>query len=76
MSIKNPCPTRTGIFILFLRFPGQGDDYRFMSDGGHIAQQWGGFEYAYLFGASLTIVSILFFRFKAGPHFEKNKLRG
>lgn len=44
--------------------------------GGHIAQQWGGFEYAYLFGASLTIVSILFFRFKAGPHFEKNKLRG
>lgn len=44
--------------------------------GGHIAQQCGGFEYAYLFGASLTIVSILFFRFKAGPHFEKNKLRG
>lgn len=43
--------------------------------GGAIAQAFGGFNRAYLFGACLTIVSTLFFVFKAGPHFNKNKLR-
>lgn len=43
--------------------------------GGHIAQQWGGFEFAYFFGACLTILSILFFLLKAGPHFNRYKLR-
>ncbi len=43
--------------------------------GGTIAQRMGGFDYAYLFGAFLTIVSTVFFLVKAGPHFNKNKLR-
>ena len=43
--------------------------------GGVIAQAFGGFEYAYLSGAFLTIVSALFFLIKAGPHFNLNKLR-
>lgn len=43
--------------------------------GGVIAQTLGGFNYAYLLGAFLTIVSALFFLFKAGPHFNANKLR-
>lgn len=43
--------------------------------GGIIAQSFGGFDYAYLLGAFLTIVSALFFLFKAGPHFNANKLR-
>lgn len=43
--------------------------------GGSIAQEFGGFNYAYLFGACLTVVSTFFFIFKAGPHFNRNKLR-
>ena len=43
--------------------------------GGSIAQRLGWFEYAYLFGACLTVISTLFFLFKAGPHFNRNKLR-
>ena len=43
--------------------------------GGSLAQSFGGFEYAYLFGACLTVVSTLFFIFKAGPHFNREKLR-
>ena len=43
--------------------------------GGSIAQAFGGFNHAYLFGACLTILSTLFFLFKAGPHFNRNKLR-
>ena len=43
--------------------------------GGWIAERLGGFEYAYLFGACLTVVSTLFFTLKAGPHFNRNKLR-
>ena len=43
--------------------------------GGSIAQHWGGFDYAYLFGACLSVVSTLFFLLKAGPHFNRNKLR-
>ena len=43
--------------------------------GGSIAPRLGGFEYAYLFGACLTVISTLFFLFKAGPHFNRNKLR-
>lgn len=43
--------------------------------GGSIAQAFGGFNYAYLFGACLTILSTLFFLLKAGPHFNRNKLR-
>ena len=43
--------------------------------GGTIAQELGGFEHAYLFGACLTVLSTLFFLLKAGPHFNRNKLR-
>ncbi len=43
--------------------------------GGSIAQKLGGFNYAYLFGACLTALSTLFFLSKAGPHFNRNKLR-
>lgn len=43
--------------------------------GGSLAQSFGGFEYAYLFGACLTVVSTLFFILKAGPHFNREKLR-
>ena len=43
--------------------------------GGVIAQAFGGFNYAYLLGAGLTILSALYFLFKAGPHFNANKLR-
>ena len=43
--------------------------------GGSIAQEFGGFNYAYLFGACLTVLSTFFFIIKAGPHFNRNKLR-
>lgn len=43
--------------------------------GGSIAQAFGGFDYAYLWGACLTVVSTLFFLWKAGPHFNRHKLR-
>ena len=43
--------------------------------GGSIAQTFGGFNYAYLFGACLTVLSTLFFMAKGGPHFNRNKLR-
>lgn len=43
--------------------------------GGSLAQAFGGFEYAYLFGAGLAVVSTLFFLLKAGPHFNREKLR-
>ena len=43
--------------------------------GGSIAQESGGFDYAYLFGACLTVLSTLFFLLKAGPHFNQHKLR-
>lgn len=43
--------------------------------GGSIAQAFGGYTHAYLFGACLTVVSALFFLVKAGPHFNRNKLR-
>lgn len=43
--------------------------------GGTIAQSLGGFSYAYLSGAFLTVFSTLFFTLKAGPHFNRNKLR-
>lgn len=43
--------------------------------GGTIAQAFGGFSYAYFTGACLTIVSTLFFLFRAGPHFNRHKLR-
>lgn len=43
--------------------------------GGSIAQEFGGFNHAYLFGACLTVLSTFFFIFKAGPHFNRNKLR-
>lgn len=43
--------------------------------GGSIGQAFGGFTYAYLLGACLTIISIFFFLLKAGPHFNRNKLR-
>lgn len=43
--------------------------------GGGMAQAFGGFDYAYLFGACLTVFSTLFFLIKAGPHYKLNKLR-
>lgn len=43
--------------------------------GGNIAQVFGGFEYAYLLGAFLTIISTLFFISVAGSHFNREKLR-
>ena len=45
-----------------------------MLSGGYIAEI-ASFRIAYLFGAILTVVSLFYFRFKAGPHFIKNKLR-
>lgn len=46
-----------------------------LMSGGGIAETFGGFDYAYLFGACLTVLSTLFFLFKAGPHFNRNKLK-
>lgn len=43
--------------------------------GGVIAQVLGGFNYAYLLGAVLTVISVVFFHLKAGPHFNANRLR-
>ena len=33
------------------------------------------FDKAYLFGACLTIISMLYFNGKVAPHYHKNKLR-
>lgn len=43
--------------------------------GGAIAQALGGFNYAYLLGAGLTLLSTFYFLFQAGPYFNANKLR-
>ncbi|OUO50065.1 MFS transporter [Parabacteroides sp. An277] len=43
--------------------------------GGSLAESCGGFEYSYLLGACLALVSTLFFLLKAGPHFNREKLR-
>ena len=45
-----------------------------MLSGGYI-EEIASFRAAYLFGAFLTVVSVIYFHFKAGPHFLKNKLR-
>ena len=45
-----------------------------MLAGGYIAEI-STFRMAYLCGAMLTLVSLFYFHFKAGPHFQKNKLR-
>ena len=45
-----------------------------MLTGGYIAEI-ASFRISYLFGAALTVVSLFYFLFKAGPHFNKNKLR-
>ena len=45
-----------------------------MLTGGYLAEI-ATFKIAYLFGASLTVVSLLYFHLKADPHFEKNRLR-
>ena len=42
--------------------------------GGYIAQI-STFDKAYLFGACLTVASIVYFQWKVAPHFERNKLR-
>ena len=42
--------------------------------GGCIAEATS-FKMAYLFGAALTVVSCLYFRYKAGPHFRRHRLR-
>ena len=42
--------------------------------GGYIAEI-STFNMAYLFGAFLTVISTLYFRWKVGPHFLQNKLR-
>lgn len=46
-----------------------------LMSGGGIAEAFGGFDYAYLFGACLTVLSTLFFLLKAAPHFNRNKLK-
>lgn len=45
-----------------------------MLTGGYIAEI-ASFRISYLFGAALTVVSLFYFQFKAGPHFNRNKLR-
>ena len=45
-----------------------------MLAGGYIAQI-STFNKAYLFGACLTVISMLYFNFKVAPHYHKNKLR-
>lgn len=45
-----------------------------MLAGGYIAEI-ASFRTAYLAGAMLTVVSLFYFRLKAGPHFNRNKLR-
>lgn len=45
-----------------------------MLSGGYIAEI-STFKMAYLCGALLTVVSLFYFRFKASPHFHKNRLR-
>lgn len=45
-----------------------------MLTGGYIAEI-ASFRISYLFGAALTVISLFYFQFKAGPHFNKNKLR-
>ena len=42
--------------------------------GGYIAEV-STFDKAYLFGACLTIISMLYFNGKVAPHYHKNKLR-
>lgn len=43
--------------------------------GGSIAGRFNGFDAAFFFGACLTVISTAFFILKAGPHFDKEKLR-
>lgn len=45
-----------------------------MLTGGYIAEI-ATFRMAYFLGAALTVVSLLYFRLKAAPHFLKNRLR-
>ena len=45
-----------------------------MLTGGYISEI-STFRAAYLFGALLTVVSLFYFRFKASPHFQSNRLR-
>lgn len=45
-----------------------------MLTGGYIAEI-STFDKAYLFGACLTVVSAIYFKFKVTPHYHKNKLR-
>lgn len=45
-----------------------------MLTGGYIADI-SSFDKAYLFGACLTILSMLYFNLKVSPHYHKNKLR-
>lgn len=45
-----------------------------MLAGGYIAEI-STFRMAYLCGAMLTVVSLFYFHFKAGPHFQRNRLR-
>ena len=43
--------------------------------GGSLGQAFGGFSWAYLFGACLTILSVIYFVWKVEPHYNRNKLR-
>ena len=45
-----------------------------MVAGGYIAHV-SSFQYAYLFGALLTVLSMFYFRIKVTPHFNRNKVR-
>ena len=45
-----------------------------MLTGGYIAEI-ASFRISYLFGAALTVISLFYFQFKAGPDYNKYKLR-
>ena len=45
-----------------------------MVAGGYIAHV-SSFQYGYLFGALLTVLSMFYFRIKVTPHFNRNKVR-
>ena len=46
-----------------------------LSTGGIMAQAFGGFARAYLFGGILSVAATLFFLLYVGPHFNRNRLR-
>lgn len=43
--------------------------------GGRIADAFGTYSACYVFGVGTTLLALLFFVLRVGPHFERNKLR-